>query len=193
MKTLEIPIISITNHGLSLDVVVSANSLKPEDIAPIPLDEIHVVGTLTPLIDQYLFQGTVSGTFVQTCDRCLGDAKIPVESEVTWTFEEGPEKDYLQQLVDEAEIRDDDAEEAVGIFTFQGVIIDLSKPVWDEINLATPSKYICSDTCDGLCPVCGGNRNITPCNCEDDIEDVSPTTDSGFAGLKDLFPDLPES
>ena len=190
MDTLEIPIIDIPDRGFSLDVVVSANSLKPKEIEPLPLEKIRVAGTITPLIDQFLFRGTVSGTFENPCDRCLEHSEFPVSVEVTWTFEEGPEKDYLQQLMEETSA--DDEEEALGFYTFDGKSIKLMRPVWDEITLAAPSKFVCSDTCDGLCPGCGVNRNTTPCDCDDDpIE--TPTTNSGFAGLKDMFPDLPES
>lgn len=192
MSTLEIPLVTITNNGHSLDVVVSANSLKPAEIEPLPLDEIRVRGTLKPIIGQYLFQGVISGTFVHQCDRCLEGAEFPVTLDVVWTFEEGPEKDYLQQMVDEAEAEADDAEEAFGVFTYQGTRIDLTRPVWDEIALAAPTKFVCSDTCAGLCPECGANRNLAPCNCDGHSEET-PTTNSGFAGLKDMFPDLPES
>ena len=193
MDTLEISLVRITDHGLSLDVVVSANSLQPKEIAPLPLEEVRVRGTLSPMIGQFLFRGVVSGTFVHPCDRCLEIAEFPVSLEVTWTFEEGPDKDFLQQLVDEAECVGDDEEEAMGVFTFQGTAIDLSQPVWDEISLAAPTKFVCSDTCAGLCPVCGKNRNTKPCSCEEDNAAEIPSSNSGFAGLKDLFPDLPES
>jgi uncharacterized protein len=193
VDTLEIQLVNLPDRGLSLDVVVAANSLKPKEIAPLPLDEIQIRGTLTPMVEQFLFQGVVSGTFTHQCDRCLENAIIPVSVDVTWTFEEGPEKDYLQQWVDEADVKGDDAEEAMGIFTFQGTMIDLTRPVWDEITLAAPTKFICSETCQGLCPVCGADRNTKPCNCEEHNEEETPTSNSGFAGLKDMFPDLPES
>jgi len=192
VSTLDIPLVTITDQGLSLDVVISANSLKPKEMEPIPLGEIRIRGTLTPLTGQYLFQGVITGTYTHPCDRCLEAAAAPVALEVTWTFEEGPEKDYLQQVVDEADTDADDAEEALGVFTYQGTRINLTRPVWDEVALAAPTKFVCSETCAGLCPVCGGNRNTSPCDC-DEHSDEAPTTNSGFAGLKDLFPDLPES
>ena len=35
------------------------------------------------------------------------------------------------------------------------------------ILLAVPVSALCSPSCQGLCPVCGGNRNLTPCDCEE--------------------------
>ena len=192
MSTLEIPLITITDHGLSVDVEVAANSLKPKEIYDLPVGSVQVRGTMIPLIEQYLFRGVITGTFTDICGRCLERAALPFEVEVTWTFEEGPEKDFVQQMMDEAAAVTDEDEEALGIFTYQGAEIDLTRPVWDEVALAAPTKFVCSETCEGLCPVCGGNRNTSPCSCDEDSEET-PTTNSGFAGLKDMFPDLPES
>jgi uncharacterized protein len=192
VSKLEILLTTITDHGLSLDVVVPANSITPSEIAPLPLEDVRVQGTLKPMVGQYLFQGSISATFVHSCDRCLQEATFPAELEVTWTFEEGPEKDYIQQLVDEAESEADEEVEAHGVFTFQGTSIDLTGPVWDEVSLAAPTKFVCRESCEGLCPVCGVDRNTSPCSCLENTEET-PTSNSGFAGLKDMFPDLPES
>jgi len=48
-----------------------------------------------------------------------------------------------------------------------------------ETTLALPMKPLCREGCRGLCPVCGGNRNITACACE------TPALDSRWAALKD--------
>ena len=34
--------------------------------------------------------------------------------------------------------------------------------------LALPINPLCAETCRGLCPVCGGNRNQVACTCEVD-------------------------
>jgi len=38
----------------------------------------------------------------------------------------------------------------------------------DEILLAIPVQVLCSESCRGLCAVCGGNRNAIPCTCEEE-------------------------
>ena len=35
-----------------------------------------------------------------------------------------------------------------------------------ETDLALPMKPLCRPDCRGLCPVCGGNKNVTECRCE---------------------------
>jgi uncharacterized protein len=66
---------------------------------------------------------------------------------------------------DDVEVgEDEDAEDDV--VSFQNGVIDLSLPMRDEILLAVPMTAICRPDCAGICPVCGRNRNLTPCDCE---------------------------
>jgi uncharacterized protein len=44
--------------------------------------------------------------------------------------------------------------------------LDLTEMLRQHIILNLPDQPICRPACAGLCPVCGGNRNITPCTCE---------------------------
>ena len=43
---------------------------------------------------------------------------------------------------------------------------DLAPVLRDEILLAMPLGPLCSPDCAGICSVCGGNRNVTACDCE---------------------------
>lgn len=191
MSSLEIQLISITERGLHVDVTVDVNSLGPEGVEPLPMGEVTVRGSLTPMIGQFLFQGTVEGVFTQPCARCLESAAIPVSLPVVWTFEEGPDSRYGANDDDESDGVEEEDED-FGLFAIQGTLIDLARPVWAEVSLALPVKFVCRDECRGLCPVCGANRNTAPCTCPEEVIDETPVQNSGFAGLKDLFPDLPE-
>jgi uncharacterized protein len=83
----------------------------------------------------------------------------------------------LRPADEDEEVSDDD--DVVG---FAGNEIDLSDEVRDEILLAMPLKPLCKDDCQGLCPVCGGNRNTVPCTCEADRRQAA----SQFAALGKL-------
>ncbi len=63
----------------------------------------------------------------------------------------------------------------------QGMTIDLSGPVRDELGLTLPTAPRCRGDCRGLCPVCGNDLNRDPCGGHED------DSDSPFAVLKDLF------
>lgn len=192
VSSLEIPLISITERGFRLEVTQDVNSLRPEGVEPLPMGEVTVRGTLTPMIGQYLFQGTVEGVYSQPCARCLEGAEIPVSLPVVWTFEEGPTDHRGRDMEDEGEMPVEEEDEAYGLFAYQGAAIDMARPVWAEATLALPVKFVCREDCRGLCPMCGGNRNTVPCACQEVVIEEPPVQNSGFAGLKDLFPDLPE-
>jgi len=191
VSSLEIQLISVTERGFRLDVTLDVNSLRPEGVEALPMGEVTVRGTMTPMIGQYLFQGTVEGVFSQPCARCLESAEIPVSLPVVWTFEEGPAENRRRDD-DDDEVVDEVEDEAYGLYAYQGTSLSLAWPVWTEVALALPVKFVCREDCRGLCPVCGGNRNVEPCTCSEEVIEETPVQNSGFAGLKDLFPDLPK-
>jgi uncharacterized protein len=58
--------------------------------------------------------------------------------------------------------------------------IDLKQLVREQIVLNFPEQVFCKPDCKGLCPKCGGNRNLIDCNC--DLEETDPR----WAALKNL-------
>ncbi len=61
-------------------------------------------------------------------------------------------------------------------------ILDLSEALRQNIIASLPIKPVCSPTCAGLCPMCGGNRNVHPCTCVEDEGENRP-----FAALRSLL------
>ncbi len=39
----------------------------------------------------------------------------------------------------------------------------------NQIILEFPDRFLCSEDCKGLCPVCGCNRNLSKCECETSV------------------------
>ncbi|MDX1992592.1 MAG: DUF177 domain-containing protein [bacterium] len=60
-------------------------------------------------------------------------------------------------------------------------ILDLAPLLRDEALLAIDNRVLCRPDCKGLCPECGSNLNIVPCQCE--LESVDPR----LAALKNLL------
>ena len=58
--------------------------------------------------------------------------------------------------------------------------LDLTALVSEDAYLAIPYRMLCKEDCKGLCPVCGADLNVGPCNCE-------KPTDPRWDALKDLF------
>lgn len=152
------------------------------DIGP-----VTVSGTLTETSGEYLFQGRVSGCFNHACDRCLEKAEQAFDIDVTWIFSDGPQaQDREEVTAGLDEEFDENYEDEAETFPISGAEIDLRVPVWEEIVLATPTKYLCREDCAGLCPECGANLNRTECSCQQ----TQPISNTGLAGLADLFPNL---
>ena len=61
------------------------------------------------------------------------------------------------------DVERDDEDGDPDVVTFKGGEIDLSGELRDELVLAMPFNPLCDEACRGLCPLCGGNRNLVPC------------------------------
>ena len=116
-----------------------------------------------PSFQEFLVRGKLTGALITPCSRCLEDATLPLDVDVSVLF---VEKDS-RKLPGDADDDDDATLEAPDVMPFQDGIIDLGEELREEILLALPTQVLCRESCKGLCPVCGGNRNQVPCQCED--------------------------
>ena len=148
-----------------------------------------VKGTLSPSGPEYIFFGTVSGSFTAPCDRCLETTEQPFEAEVTWTFVQGSvvHPDTDSDDAEDEEIFDELEDDTV--IPFDGQTINLMPTVWEEVVLAVPAKVLCKEDCAGLCPRCGQDLNKGACGCGPAAEDTT-FSNKGLAGLKDILPKL---
>jgi uncharacterized protein len=60
--------------------------------------------------------------------------------------------------------------------------LDLRPAIREEWLLVAPSFMVCAETCQGLCPSCGANRNHGACGC-------SPAVDPRWRELSSLSGD----
>ncbi len=148
----------IGEGGLDLSVSVNQAWLTSEcSETSIGLgdDGLRFEGRLEPAGQGYLLRGTLHGTLTAACARCLEPAPIASDSPMAVNFvEDAPS--------------DDEGDDDLGddVLPFEHGVIDLGPPIRDEILLAVPMSPICREDCAGICPSCGGNRNLTPCDCE---------------------------
>src|SRR6266446_2369285 len=59
-------------------------------------------------------------------------------------------------------------------------LLDLKRVVETETTLVLPMKPLCREDCRGLCPACGGNRNLVACAC------AGRAPDPRLTALRDL-------
>lgn len=112
---------------------------------------------------ELFFQGHVSGPVVGHCARCL--EQYPFELET----------DFSVVLVPRGEMGTKESEltkDEVDLSTYEGDEVDLSPLVREQIILALPTRPLCKESCAGLCPTCGANRNVERCQCAESAGDL---------------------
>ena len=147
-----------------------AFSLVGEDfrvIAPVVL-----AGKLTKDAQKVRLTGRLQTTLETDCGRCLEPFAVPVDAPIDLMFlpEEPAVGDPAARDKDddaELEVREDD----IGVTFYKGDAIDLGDVMREQFYLAMPMKPLCTPECQGLCPVCGGNRNRERCACRTDWVD----------------------
>ena len=148
----------IGDEGLDICVAVTEAWLKAEcpDLDLRPSEEgITFTGRLEQAGDEYLLRGALRGGLLTQCVRCLEPATLALDVPVTLTFVESEAPTGKEE--------DEDGEEDV--ITFEDGTIDVRPEIRDELLLALPMGPLCREDCAGICPTCGGNRNLTPCDC----------------------------
>ena len=143
----------------TLDGLGSELARVPDD-APIEGDLL-----LESVVEGILVSGRLGGTMRLRCARCLTDFDQPFRVEVHELFTERPDDEDDGYPLDPA------------------VGIDPEQMLRDAIGVELPFSPLCTPDCQGLCEVCGGNRNLGECPGHE-------RTDPRFAVLSDLLPAL---
>jgi uncharacterized protein len=117
-------------------------------------------------------QGRYSVVLSAQCDRCLSRAEFPLNGSFDLYYR--PESDIAR----EEEVQIDEGETEIGFYRGPG--IELEDVLREQVLLAMPMQRVCGENCKGTCPVCGVNRNETPCDCG------TPGANARWAALRDL-------
>lgn len=136
------------------------------------LELIHLKGQLDfiRVADGILVQGELAAEAKTECTRCLTPIYVPIAIELEDTIGlPGAE------LTPERPVHVD-----------EDGWVNLAPLVREYAWLGLPVNPLCSPDCKGICPRCGGNRNLGECVCEDVID-----TDPRWDALRELM-DRPE-
>ena len=162
----------IGDDGLAFEVPVTSDWLAsacPELDAHPARAGLVLAGRIARAGDDYLLRADLSGELETPCARCLEPARVALQIPLAVTF----------VPADLGEAADD---EDPSFVRFAGGEIDVSDEVRDEIVLGLPINSLCAETCRGLCPVCGGNRNQVACTCE--VDRAVPVRLAALAKIK---------
>lgn len=101
-------------------------------------------------------RGSVASCARLECVRCLNEFDLPVEVELTLFADQSGTSDRREE---EALERDD------YMLFHDGRRLDLRETVREMLLLELPITPHCREDCPGLCPKCGADLNVGPCNC----------------------------
>lgn len=133
-----------------------------------------------------LIEGTIQGAVEVACSRCLCRYRAPIRETFRLVLEPAgarvpADPEGAQALASDGLYLGDEAETG----WFRGQTLQLDRFIGEVISLALPLQPVCQESCRGLCPHCGVDRNVQACQC------AESRPDSPFAVLAKLKKDSP--
>lgn len=90
-----------------------------------------------------------SYTLFAICDNCGKEVTKEIFFELNETFVENFDK------------RDEDE------YVIDRITVSLDKPIMDNLLFSLPARILCQESCKGLCAICGKDKNLYDCHCEE--------------------------
>ena len=128
-------------------------NLTYEDLAV--KGKVLVDGEISNAGDVLLLRAKVCAQVERECSRCLK------------TFVAESKADVLEKFfpANAANIAKD-------AFSYEFDVVDITEALREGLLVVEPLKALCKEDCLGLCPVCGNDRNIQPCTCDETKVDL---------------------
>ena len=162
----------LEEFGGKFSRVYGINQLSLDDREVRLIDPALVHGRIKRSSNEVELSGELTASIEAPCGRCLQPVRLPIHSEFAERF--------VPAVSWRAEEQHELHEEDLNLAVFDGEAIDLEDVVREEILLALPGHILCSEDCKGLCPICGIDRNVSSCQCENKM------IDSRWNKLKEL-------
>lgn len=162
----------ITREDLALRQIFLDHTYAQFDLSKgdLPLcGPVRIVGGAELVGEDIRVHGRVETCVCSSCDRCTEPLEIPVSQDFDVVYRP------VSEIAKCEEIEIPAGELEVGFYEGGGV--ELDDVIREQVLLALPMKIVCRPDCQGLCPVCGANRNLEPCGCQ------QPKRESPFSGL----------
>lgn len=156
------------SHRFSFD---ASRLERPELLALAP---VEFRGRLTKSEAGFIVTGTVRFSGSVACSRCLAPVTFEGEETVSWVFSPAPDPKHGPSQEEILLGRDD-----FDVVHYREPRIHFDPFIEEELQLEIPLKALCRESCKGLCPTCGVDRNSATCAC-------TPGEDSRWETLKVL-------
>jgi DUF177 domain-containing protein len=172
-----IDLLQVPPDGQELDIALPPQRWSIDRAELRLVDIVRLSGRLDPA-DEASFRlvGSLGAKVELECVRCLEPFRMGVEEALDLVFLPASEN-VAPGKQEERELKDED----LAVSFYRDDSIDLGLLVREQVLLALPMKPICRADCRGLCPECGTNLNLSPCNC------AREAVDPRLANLKTLL------
>ncbi len=107
--------------------------------------------------DEIWIRGKLHLISSQQCSRCLVDYPETLDLD----FEVFCAKVQNPNVVSSRAADEEDG----GVHFHDGRILSIDQEIREAVILGLPMKPLCKESCAGLCPRCGEDRNQGPCRC----------------------------
>ena len=149
----------IPKDGLELQLNLDPSQLNMEQAEFAVVDFISLQARVIKPGKEIVLQGQISSALELICSRCLDTFSLPFTSPFTLTYhpwersKEGEEDEELE-------------ESDLDAVYYVGEQVDLRPAIQEQVILSVPLKPLCFVDCQGLCPRCGRNLNLSRCACQ---------------------------
>ncbi len=145
---------------LSYSGTVELSSIR-QDIYQPQCVQLHVDVKAAYVQNRVLLKGMWRTEVLVTCHRCLAPVTLQLGEMIYDEFVHLSKGTGSQYPADPEEAMRDGEH-----FAFKGDLLELDDYFTQLFYMSQPLKVICREACQGLCGVCGVNRNLENCSCE---------------------------
>ena len=157
------------------DVDFAPGEIKFDQRSLRQVNRLHAEGAaelLSDTLGEIRIRGNLDVKLEAECDRCLEPTPVQLVTDFDVFYRPAP----LGSRAHEVAL--DEGESQIGFY--EGGGIELGEILREHILLSLPMQLVCAETCKGICPKCGGNRNNVACRCED------TRSDDRWAALREI-------
>lgn len=169
-------------------MVVSVNEALRRVGEPFPFAWEGELGEQTYAGDPVKFVGSgkLSGTYVYDGKTFRVDAAAEASYETTCARCNRPMVETVSFSFTERFVRSVYKTPDDELYPYEGEQLDLTEAFFDNFFLEMPMTSVCSESCKGLCPICGADLNRGQCDCQ------NSKIDARFSALESLLNDHKE-
>lgn len=163
----------IPDEGIEIHSIENAETLGISPSEAVLDDNVHIEAKITSEWPAFFVDGSIKTVLNLMCSRCAVEFAYNVDT----FFHCHEEPASLASTEGSLYLLKRDMD----IDHYAGNTIEVNDIFREQLMLAVPIHPLCKPDCCGLCPNCGHNLNIGPCNCH--IEE----TGSPFSVIKEIL------